>query len=84
MKCCTAVSTELRRENCFSGIFNFGLQKLKEGHNSPQKIDSKFPANMHIYTVCPSKLQVMAVTQMVRALALHPEGWEFESQPRQI
>ena len=38
--------------NCFSSIFHFGkISKFRRGITPGQKIESKFPANVHIYTV---------------------------------
>ena len=45
--------------NCFSSIFHFcQISKFKKGHCSQKKkIESEFPVDMHIYTLCPSLLQ---------------------------
>ena len=44
---------------CFSSIYFGQISKFKKGVISREKIDSKFPVDMHIYTVtlCPSLLQ---------------------------
>ena len=45
--------------NCFSSIFHFGqISKLKKGVTPGKKIESKFPVDMGIYTLCPSLLQI--------------------------
>ena len=39
--------------NCFSSIFHFGqISKFKKGVTPRKKIESKFPVDMHIYTLC--------------------------------
>ena len=44
--------------NCFSSIFHFGqMSKFKKGVFPRKKMESKFPVDMHIYTLCPSQLQ---------------------------
>ena len=44
--------------NCSSSIFHFGLiSKFKKGVTPRKKMESKFPVNMRIYTLCPSYLQ---------------------------
>ena len=41
--------------NCFSSIFHFRqISKFKKGVNPRKKMESKFPVDMHIYTLCPS------------------------------
>ena len=36
-------------------IFNFGqISKFKKEQYSKKKIESEFPVDMHIYTLCPS------------------------------
>ena len=43
--------------NCFSIIFHFGqISKFKKGVTLRKKIESKFPVDMHIYTLRPSEL----------------------------
>ena len=44
--------------NCFSGIFHFG--QVQKPRNSEKKNKSKFPVDMHIYTLCPSLLQMLS------------------------
>ena len=44
--------------NRFSSILHFGqISKVKYGVIPSKKIESKFPVDMHIYTLCPSLLQ---------------------------
>ena len=41
-----------------SSIFHFGqISKFKKGVTPRKKMESKFPVDMHIYTLCPSLLQ---------------------------
>ena len=41
--------------NCFSSIFHFRqISEFKKGVNPRKKMESKFPVDMHIYTLCPS------------------------------
>ena len=41
-----------------SSIFHFGqISKFKKAVTPRKKMESKFPADMHIYTLCPSLLQ---------------------------
>ena len=41
--------------NCFSSIFHFRqISKFKKGINPRKKMESKFPVDMHMYTLCPS------------------------------
>ena len=41
--------------NCFTSIFHFRqISKFKKGVNPREKMESKFPVDMHIYTLCPS------------------------------
>ena len=41
-----------------SSIFHFGqISKFKKGVTPRKKMESKFPVDMHIYTLCPSYLQ---------------------------
>ena len=41
--------------NCFSSIFHFGqISKFKKGATRRKRIESKFPVDMRIYTLCPS------------------------------
>ena len=41
--------------NCFSSIFHFGqISKFKKGKLQEKKMESKFPVDMHIFTLCPS------------------------------
>ena len=43
--------------NCFSSIFHFGqISEFKKGVILRKKIESKFPVDMHIYTLSPSLL----------------------------
>ena len=42
----------------FSTIFHFGqISKFKKGVTPRKKMESKFPVDMPIYTLCPSYLQ---------------------------
>ena len=42
----------------YSSIFHFGqISKFKKGLTPRKKMESKFPVDMHIYTLCPSLLQ---------------------------
>ena len=44
--------------NCFSSIFHFRqISKFKKGVTPRKKMESKFPVDLHIYTLCPSLLQ---------------------------
>ena len=44
--------------NCFRSIFHLSqISKFKKGVITRKKIESKFPVEMHIYTLCHSKLQ---------------------------
>ena len=44
--------------NCFSSIFHFRqISKFKKSLIQRKKMESKFPVDMHIYTLCPSFLQ---------------------------
>ena len=46
---------EVELTNCFSSIFQFGqISKFKKGIILIKKMESKFPVDMHIYTLCPS------------------------------
>ena len=41
--------------NCFSSIFHFcQISKFKKCVTPRKRIESKFPVDMHIYTLCPS------------------------------
>ena len=41
--------------HCCNNIFHFGqISKLKKGVTPGKKIESKFPVDMRIYTLCPS------------------------------
>ena len=44
---------EIALTNCFCSIFHF-RQKVKKERNSEKKMESKFPVDMHIFTLCPS------------------------------
>ena len=44
--------------NCFSSIIHFRqISKFKKSVIQIKKVESKFPVDMHIYTLCPSLLQ---------------------------
>ena len=44
--------------NCFSSIFHFcQISKFKKRVIQRKNTESKFPVDMHIYTLCPSLLQ---------------------------
>ena len=57
-KFCSAVSEKLRQQTVLSNIFHFGqISKFKKGVTPRKKIESKFPVDMHNYTLCPSFLR---------------------------
>ena len=44
--------------NCFSSMFHYRqISKFKKDVTPRKKMESKFPVDMHIYTLCPSLLQ---------------------------
>ena len=54
--------------NCFSSISHFGqILKFVKGEIPREKIESKFPVDMHIYTICPeillSSFRAVALTR---------------------
>ena len=54
-KFCWANSVELWWQTILSSIFHFGqISKFKKGHYFQKKFESKFPVDMHIYTLSPS------------------------------
>ena len=63
-----AVSVELRWLTVLSSIFHFGqISKFRKGVTPRKKIESKFPVDMHIYTLCPTLLQ--SFTKFFRAVS---------------
>ena len=57
-KFCWAVSEMLRWQTVLSSIFHFGqISEFKKGVTPRKKIQSKFPVDVHIYTICPSLLK---------------------------
>ena len=58
IKSCWAVTEEMRWQTVLSSIFHFGqISKFKKGVTPRKKVESKFPVDMHICTLCPSLLQ---------------------------
>ena len=45
--------------NCFNSIFHFGqISKFKKGATPRKKIESEFPVDMHVNTLCPYNYKV--------------------------
>ena len=61
---------EVALTNCFSSIHVFNLVKFLTLKLQEKIIDSKFPANIHLYTVCPLNYKVQVLFRGFRGVAL--------------